>query len=488
MAMNDIPAIGSHQTAARTPGTRSSLADSDSHHSQDASTVIVGRSIDHGDGQMSDGLPSSPQYPDFAHLYGSARSLHLTFGSPIPPCINAVLWPQDSTANGIVNNDGGPIGFVSSHGATGSVQGQFTPWAGSTNGARAWSHADEVEAATPSPRQIWIATRIRRYLTGICCALYLIATVLLIVAQTGSTNARQPSTDIFLFRFNLSVLFDESYGSGLNISDLALSEATADSLGLHNYYQAGLWGYCVGDSVSDFTSCSRPRLFYWFNPVAILLSEMLNTSTLTLPVRVQTVLNILRVVSGIMFGTCFVGVILAGVLIFVSPLVLLTRWLSLPVGLLAAVTAMCLFVGSGLAMTMALAYRLAGSAINQLNILVTVGDIMFGLVWAATAVSFAGLVMHAILAFCGPSVRDARTGRRTVGQLMEPHAVEKAAPTRPSIMNKLQDKGGALVAALKKRSPWSSPLPIHTPVTRSMMVPVTPPPSENRPPVWGVVS
>ena len=210
----------------------------------------------------------------------------------------------------------------------------------------------------------------------------------------------------------------------------------------------------MGDTVSKFLSCSRPQAFYWFNPVAILLSEMLNMSSLTMPVRVQTVLKILRVVSGIIFGTYFVGVMLAGLLIVASPLVILTRWLSIPLGLLAAATAMCLFVGSGLAMTMALAYRLAGSAINQINILVTVGKTMFGLVWAATALSFIALVLHAILGFCGPSIRDVRKGKPTLVQFEEPHASEKGTPARPGIFNKLQDKGAGLVAALKKKPPW----------------------------------
>ncbi|CAK7201176.1 hypothetical protein SEUCBS139899_003879 [Sporothrix eucalyptigena] len=451
-------------------------------------TVIVGRSIDNGDGQMSDGYPS-PQYPEFAHLPSSVQSLHLNFGLPIPSNVDAVLWSQNNPGHG-VNNDGGPIGFVNAAGPSHGAHDRFTPWRGSTTGARAWTSADEVEATNPSPQQIWIETRARRYLIAVCCVLYLVSTILLIVAQTGSTNNSRSSTSIFLFRFNLSVLFDSSSsGTDFNATDLALADAISESLGLYNYYQVGLWGYCEGDSVNDFTSCSRPQAFYWFNPVAILLSEMLNTSTLTLPVRVQTVLSILQVVSGIMFGTYFVGVILSGLLIFASPLVIFTRWLSIPIGLLAAATALCLFVGSGIAMTMALAYRLAGSAINQLNILVTVGDTMFGLVWTSTALAFIGLVMHAILGFCGPSIRDVRTGRRTYGQLMEPHALEKATTMAGlSIKERLQNTGGAIVAALKKKSPWSSPIPLHTLVTRDAVVPVTPPPDQQHPPTWGVVS
>ncbi|CAK7267481.1 hypothetical protein SEPCBS119000_002571 [Sporothrix epigloea] len=418
-----------HKTRQHTP--RSNL---DTSYSQDNNTVIIERPDEYGG-------PLRPEFPEFAHFCSNSRPIRRDIASPVPPSIDAVLWQTDCSAAG-VNNDGNQIESPDPHGPTNFTRGVFTPWTGSTSGARAWIHADELEAVTPPQGEIWLATRFRRYLIVICCALYLVATILLIVAQTGSTSKSRPSTDIFLYRFNLSVLFDNSYGSAANVSDSALSSAKTESLGLHNYYQVGLWGYCVGDSASAFSSCSRPQAFYWFDPVAILLSEMLNTSSLTLPVRVQTVLDILRVVSKIMFGTCFVGVILAGVLVFATPLLLLTRWMSVPVGLLAAVTALCLFVGSGLAMTMALAYRLAGSVINQINILVTVGDTMFGLVWAATTLSFIGLILHAILCFCGPSVRDIRTGRRTIGQLMEFHVSKKRPAARPNIIDSLQDKSG----------------------------------------------
>lgn len=221
---------------------------------------------------------------------------------------------------------------------------------------------------------------------------------------------------------------------------------------------------------------------------------MLNTSSLDLPVRVETVLTVLRVVSQIMFATYFVGLILAGILAVGSPLVLLSRWMSLPVGLLAAVTSTSLFIGSALALAMALAYRLAGSALNQVNVLVTLGDTMFGVVWAATVLAFVGLVMHVVLGFVGPSLRDARTGRQTYAELMAPHAriaphaAEKTAAAAPSIVDRLQDKGRAVVQAFKRKSPWSSPLPLHTLVTREHVIPVVPPPIQQQTPLWGVVS
>lgn len=150
-----------------------SRPDFDERYSQD-NTVIIGRSIGNGDG--SSDFPSRPEYPEFAHFYNDVRPLHLEFASPVQPSIDAVLWQANSPASGL-NNDGIPTGTAEAS----SSRGRFTPWTGSTRGAQAWSHADEVEAIRPSREEMWLATRFRRYLIGICCALYLVATLLLIV-------------------------------------------------------------------------------------------------------------------------------------------------------------------------------------------------------------------------------------------------------------------------------------------------------------------
>lgn len=270
---------------------------------------------------------------------------------------------------------------------------------------------------------------------------------------------------------------------GTNATDVAWSHALTESLGLRNYYQSGLWGYCDGDSTSAFSSCSRPQGFYWFNPVGIIFSELLNSSTVPLPVRVQTVLDVIRYVSQVMFGTCLVGTIVSGLLVLLSPLVLLSRWWSVPIGILAAMAALSLFIGSALATALALAYRLAGSAINQLNIFVTMGDTMLALVWTASILTFAALVLHVILGICGPSVRDLRTGRRAYIRLPPLHTMslpdedrtdsKNASGTAPSIKERLQGKGGAVATALK---PWFSPLAMHTLVMRDKALPASPPP------------
>ncbi|KJR83235.1 uncharacterized protein SPSK_04221 [Sporothrix schenckii 1099-18] len=403
-------------------------------------------------------------------------SVPLSYASPIPNNIHTSIRLRNGTSSHAAHD--GSHGDRPGHGAS-----MFTPWIGSTAGARAWSAADEVEAAIPTRGEIWIATRLRRYLVGISCVLYLVAAVLLIVVQTGSTNTSRTSTSIFLFRFDLSQLFDDSVIPGTNTTDPAWAHALSQSLGLRNYYQSGLWGYCEGDSLSAFSKCSRPQAFYWFNPVGIIFSELLNTSTVPLPIRVQTVLDIIRYLSQAMFGTYLVGTIVSGLLVLLSPLVLLSRWWSVPIGILAAATALCLFIGSSLATAVVLAYRLAGSAINQLNIYVDVGNTMLALVWTASVLAFVSLVLHAILGICGPSLRDLRTGRRALIRLPPLDMMELPCEERTDLENKpgaaagikerMQSKGGAVAAALK---PWFSPLAMHPFVMRENAVPASPPP------------
>ena len=46
--------------------------------------------------------------------------------------------------------------------------------------------------------------------------------------------------------------------------------------GLKDFYQVGLWNFCEGTKDKGITACSKPIVMYWFNPVQILVDEMLN--------------------------------------------------------------------------------------------------------------------------------------------------------------------------------------------------------------------
>jgi hypothetical protein len=54
-----------------------------------------------------------------------------------------------------------------------------------------------------------------------------------------------------------------------------LVNSIAQTLGLRDFYQVGLWNYCEGYKNIGVTHCSKPKTLYSFNPVEILLSELL---------------------------------------------------------------------------------------------------------------------------------------------------------------------------------------------------------------------
>ncbi|EPE05000.1 integral membrane protein [Ophiostoma piceae UAMH 11346] len=289
-------------------------------------------------------------------------------------------------------------------------QGVLTPVTESPSHEQSWTTASKI--VPPTKQEIQVLTLPRRVLVCICCFMCLMAVVFLIVAHSGSTRASKTSMNIYFFRMDLSYLFDNQTSSADGSSNPALAAAISQSIGLHDYYQAGLWGFCQGFHAAGLTSCSRPRAFYWFNPLGILIDELLLRSTIEIPSRAQTVLEVVRVLSQVMFGLYLVGAVLAVVLLLVSPFVLFSRWFSLPVAVLAGATAAPLLLASSIATFLAVAYRVVASSITQLHVVVTMGPVMFVMVWAAAGLAAATFLAHAILGCCATSVRDIETGYR----------------------------------------------------------------------------
>jgi hypothetical protein len=80
-------------------------------------------------------------------------------------------------------------------------------------------------------------------------------------------------SNIYFVRINLSHVIPST------ISNAQLLNTIAQSIGLHDYYQFGLWGYCEGNVGVGITYCSKPETLYWFNPVEIITSELLAGAT-----------------------------------------------------------------------------------------------------------------------------------------------------------------------------------------------------------------
>jgi hypothetical protein len=114
-----------------------------------------------------------------------------------------------------------------------------------------------------------------------------------------------------------------------------------------------------------------------------------------------------------MFGLFLTGLVLDFVVLFLLPLSVFTRWLSLPLALLTLVAALTTTVATAIATAMFLIMRMVitGGA-TQLNIRAEIGIPMFVFMWIAAGCSIVAFAVQAGMCCCCASRRDVRKGRK----------------------------------------------------------------------------
>ena len=132
---------------------------------------------------------------------------------------------------------------------------------------------------TPSKAQLKRATRTRRIFTILTSFLLLVSLVFLILVEIGGTRVNPTLNKIYFIRLDLSDIIPVS------VPNAQLINSIAQTLGLHDFYTVGLWGYCEGYNGQGVTECSDPQTLYWFNPVEILQSQLLAGATSTYSAR-----------------------------------------------------------------------------------------------------------------------------------------------------------------------------------------------------------
>ena len=83
----------------------------------------------------------------------------------------------------------------------------------------------------------------------------------------------------------------------------------------------------------------------------------LTMGAVALPVEIDKILELIRLVSNWMFGLFLTGACLSFVMIFIVPLAVYSRWASLPIMLFTFFTALVTTVASVLATVMVRAFR-----------------------------------------------------------------------------------------------------------------------------------
>jgi glucan phosphoethanolaminetransferase (alkaline phosphatase superfamily) len=113
-----------------------------------------------------------------------------------------------------------------------------------------------------------------------------------------------------------------------------------------------------------------------------------------------------------MFGLFLTGTCLSFVLIFLMPLSVFTRWLALPVAILAFLNALFVTAASVIATVMFIIFRNTIGSVAELNISAQIGVTMFAFMWVASAFAIFAWLVQMGLCCCCASRRDVKKGKK----------------------------------------------------------------------------
>lgn len=238
--------------------------------------------------------------------------------------------------------------------------------------------------------------------------MYLTCHSLALQVVTGNVSPRPVLSETYFFKLNLTDIIPTS------VPNASLINSIAQSIGLHDFYQVGLWNFCEGYIGEGITYCSPPKTLYWFNPVEVLTNELLSGATIALPTEVVTILSVLRITSQLMFGFFLTAAVLSFVMIFVSPLAIASRWWSLPLAIVSFVDMLLLIAASVVGTAISVVFKYAAEAQRELNIHAEVGNRMLIFMWLATGFGIWGFAAHSGMGCCCTSRRDLKIGRRVI--------------------------------------------------------------------------
>lgn len=224
--------------------------------------------------------------------------------------------------------------------------------------------------------------------------LYFATIPFLIVVLIGNTHINGVLNDFYFFKLDVSHIIP------ISVANHELLNSVARSLGLHDFYSVGLWNFCEGYIGQGVTFCSKPRQFFWFNPVEVLVSELLAGAKIALPSQVLTILKLLKIGSQVMYGFFMSGTVVNFLLIFASPLVIRTRWFTLLLTFFGAIAGVLLTVAAIIATVISVAAKVALTAQDQLNLSADLGIKMLAFMWTAALLTDLAFILHSALACC----------------------------------------------------------------------------------------
>ena len=229
--------------------------------------------------------------------------------------------------------------------------------------------------------------------------IYLLAVIFLILVEVGSISNQAVIRDTYFLRIDLANIIPES------VPNAVLINTIAQSLGLHDFYQVGLWNYCAGYLNQGITYCSPRQTGYWFNPVEIIMSELLVGATIALPTDITDILHLVHLASEWMFACFLIGACLSFLCMILAPMSFSKkpRWShkakriflrSLPITILTALALIFTAVGAVIATVMFVIFRNTFSGAAEFNIKAKLGPEMLAFEWVAVGMTLIGFLMQ----------------------------------------------------------------------------------------------
>jgi len=225
--------------------------------------------------------------------------------------------------------------------------------------------------------------------------IHLLALVFLILVSIGNINRKSVIRSTWFLKIDLSNIIPQS------VPNAVLINSIAQTLGLHDFYQIGLWNFCEGYDDEGITHCSPAKSLYWFDPVEVIASELLAGASISLPSNINSALKLIRTASRWMFGLYITGTVLTFVCIFLAPIAVSSQprsyhrgrrvfLRSIPLMVLSFLAALTVAVASVIATVMFFIFRNVLTSQSDLNIGAEVGKPMLAFMWTATGFALIG--------------------------------------------------------------------------------------------------
>lgn len=255
------------------------------------------------------------------------------------------------------------------------------------------------------------------YISILAPLLHLISLVFLILVIIGNINDRFVIRSTYFLKLDLSHIIPKS------VPNAVLINSIARTIGLHDFYQVGLWNFCEGYD-QRITSCSDPKTLYYFNPVEILLNELLAGASIALPSGITDALKLVKKVSEWMFGLYMASAPLSFLCVLLSPFSTShwprgqkrRRWYlqrNLPLTVLTFLAALTTTVACAIATVTFVIFRnvFTSNTALDLNVGAELGTQMLGFMWIAAGAALFGFLLQ-IGMCCGACCKCCGAGRK----------------------------------------------------------------------------